>query len=144
MTAPNYWLGVVSQSHVARGVAGGFAQLCHGKSAPLRRMSPGDWLIYYSPKTDMDGGEPLQMFTAIGRVAGGKIYEHRMTADFVPFRRDVAYVPSTPAPIQPLIGELSFIKDPKRWGYPLRAGHIALTQRDFSLIAKAMGAAIHG
>ncbi len=40
----------------------------HGKAAPLRRMSKGDWLIYYSPKTDMNDGEPLQQFTAIGQV----------------------------------------------------------------------------
>jgi hypothetical protein len=44
-----YWIGVVSESHVKLGVEGGFAQLCHGKSAPLRRMREGDWLIYYSP-----------------------------------------------------------------------------------------------
>ncbi|TDM67930.1 EVE domain-containing protein, partial [Lactobacillus crispatus] len=24
------WLGVVSRTHVRRGLAGGFAQLCHG------------------------------------------------------------------------------------------------------------------
>ena len=44
-----YWLGVVSRAHVERGVAGGFAQLCHGRAAPLARMQTGDWLIYYSP-----------------------------------------------------------------------------------------------
>lgn len=54
-----YWIGVVSASHVSRGVQGGFAQLCHGKSAPLQRMRPGDWLIYYSPRTDMKEGETL-------------------------------------------------------------------------------------
>jgi len=27
----NYWIGVVSRSHVLRGVAGGFAQMNHGK-----------------------------------------------------------------------------------------------------------------
>jgi hypothetical protein len=31
------WLGVVSYAHVRTGVAGGFAQLCHGKAQPLRR-----------------------------------------------------------------------------------------------------------
>ena len=48
--AVRYWIGVVSRDHVMTGVAGGFAQVGHGKSAPLRRMSAGDWLIYYSPK----------------------------------------------------------------------------------------------
>ncbi|HYW82878.1 MAG TPA: EVE domain-containing protein, partial [Spirochaetia bacterium] len=52
-----YWIGVVSLSHVQKGVAGGYAQLGHGKAAPLRRLQAGDWFIYYSPKTDMEHGE---------------------------------------------------------------------------------------
>jgi len=139
-----YWIGVVSLSHVQRGVAGGFAQLCHGKAAPLRRMGVGDWLMYYSPKTDMSDGEPLQMFTAVGRVTGVAVYQHAMTPEFVPFRRDVAYRKCRPAPIQPLIPQLSFIRDAKRWGYPFRTGHIEVTQRDFQLIAEAMAVRTDG
>lgn len=37
-----YWIGVVSKNHVLRGVEGGFAQVGHGKGAPLRRMAPGE------------------------------------------------------------------------------------------------------
>ena len=136
----NYWIGVVSLSHVLRGVAGGFAQVGHGKAAPLRRMSKGDWLVYYSPKTDMENGEPLQQFTAIGQVVGESVYEHRMGPDFVPSRLDVKYLKSKQAPIAPLIPELSFIKDPKRWGFPFRRGHIEMTEADFRLIASAMKA----
>jgi len=137
-----YWFGVVSKSHVERGVAGGFAQLCHGKASPLRRMATGDWLIYYSPKTDMQNGTPLQAFTAIGKVVGEVPYEFRMSPDFVPFRRDIAYLPASPAPIQLLVDQLSFIRDPKRWGYPFRTGQIEITESDFRLIAAAMGARI--
>lgn len=139
---PRYWIGVVSQSHVARGVAGGFAQLCHGKAAPLKRMQVGDWLVYYSPKTEMTDGEPLQCFTAIGKVVGNDVYEFAMTPEFVPYRRDIAYLPCTAAPIQPLIPQLSFIKDPKRWGYPFRMGQIEMTRQDCELIAKAMGVSL--
>ena len=133
-----FWIGVVSQSHVERGVAGGFAQVCHGKAAPLRRMSMGDWFVYYSPKTDMTDGKPLQMFTALGKVVGESVYEYDMTPDFVPYRRDIAYFESTPAAIHPLIPQLSFIRDPKRWGYPFRVGHFEMTEDDFQLIAHAM------
>ncbi|MEJ1231140.1 MAG: EVE domain-containing protein [Galbitalea sp.] len=42
------WLGVVSRSHVERGVDLGIAQVMHGKRAGLARMKPGDWLVYYS------------------------------------------------------------------------------------------------
>lgn len=138
-----YWIGVVSLSHVERGVAGGFAQLCHGKAAPLQRMSIGDWLVYYSPKTDMTDGEPLQMFTAIGKVIDESIYEYRMSEDFVPFRRNIGYLKCKPAAIQPLIPKLSFIKDPKRWGYPFRTGHFEITKQDWQLIAQAMGVSIN-
>ena len=63
-----YWIGVASRDHVARGVAGGFCQLCHGKAQPLQRMSAGDWIIYYSPKEEFDGNTPCQRFTAIGEI----------------------------------------------------------------------------
>ncbi|WP_242596564.1 hypothetical protein [Enterococcus plantarum] len=34
----NSWIGVASKNNVEIGVAGGFCQLCHGKSAPLGRF----------------------------------------------------------------------------------------------------------
>jgi hypothetical protein len=135
-----YWIGVVSLSHVQRGVAGGYAQVSHGKAAPLRRLHAGDWLIYYSPKTDMANGESLQRFTAIGRVKDDRVYEFAMTRDFVPFRRDIAYVACKATPIQPLIPRLSFIKDPARWGHPFRRGLVEITRKDFELIATEMEA----
>lgn len=88
-----FWIGVVSASHVKHGEMGGFAQFCHGKSAPLRKMQAGDWLIYYSPRTDMTNGEPLQAFTAIGEVADDKVYKYQMSESFVPFRRNISYMP---------------------------------------------------
>lgn len=135
-----FWIGVASQSHVAIGVQGGFAQLSHGKAAPLRRLHAGDWLIYYSPKTRLDGGEPLQAFTAIGRVVDDVIYQHEMSPDFIPHRRDVQYyLRCHEAPIQPLIERLDFIRDKQRWGYPFRQGLIEISEQDFLTIAESMG-----
>ncbi len=71
----NYWIGVVSRSHVQRGVAGGFAQMNHGKQAPLKRMKAGDGLIYYSPRESYPDGAPLQAFTALGFIRTGQVYE---------------------------------------------------------------------
>lgn len=134
-----YWIGVVSRAHVQGGVAGGFAQLCHGKERPLRRMRMGNWLIYYSPRTEREGGAPIQSFTAIGRVAADDVYPFAMSEAFVPFRRDVRYLPCREAPIAPLLDRLSFIKDKVRWGYPFRTGHFEVAASDFALIAEAMG-----
>lgn len=136
--AARYWIGVVSKNHVQRGVAGGFAQLGHGKRAPLARMKAGDWLIYYSPKIAMDGDEPCQAFTAIGQVKTGEIYEGNMGGGFVPNRLDIDYKECVDAPIQPLIEKLTFIEDPKRWGYKFRFGHFEIDNADFKLIGSAM------
>jgi hypothetical protein len=73
--AAKYWLAVASADHVQLGVAGGFAQLGHGKSTGLERMRPGDWFIYYSPTTKMGGGQRLQAFTALGQVLDEPIYK---------------------------------------------------------------------
>ena len=135
---PRYWIGVVSRQHVLRGVAGGFAQIGHGKAAPLRRMKVGDWLIYYSPVETLDEAAPCRRFTAIGRVRGADVYQVDMGGGFLPFRRDVAYRPATEAPIAPLIAALDFIPDKKRWGFPFRRGILAIGAADFGRIAAAM------
>ena len=138
-----YWIGVVSREHVLRGVAGGFAQVGHGKDAPLRRMAPGDWLFYYSPKTSLDGGEPLQAFTAAGRIAEGDVYQAEMAPGFTPWRRDVVYAPDArEAPIAPLRERLSFVAGNANWGMVFRRGHLEIPEADALLIAEAMGIAL--
>ena len=84
-----FWVGVVSENHVKRGVDGGFCQVCHGKGGPLKRMKKGDYLLYYSPKIDLDSDQKLQAFTAVGKMTGDEVYQFEMAPDFIPFRRDV-------------------------------------------------------
>lgn len=138
----NFWIGVVSRSHVLRGLAGGFAQMNHGKQAPLKRMKAGDGLIYYSPREAYPDGKPLQAFTAMGRIRNGRVYPHDMSAEgvpgFVPWRMDVDYWPSEPAPIRPLIECLDFIVDKRHWGAVFRYGQIKISAQDFDRIACAM------
>ena len=40
--------------------------------------------------------------------------------------------------IRPLVERLSFIRDPKRWGYAFRFGHLEMSREDFELIASQM------
>jgi hypothetical protein len=138
-TGRRFWIGVASRDHVRKGVAGGFAQLGHGKRAPLVRLAPGDWIVYYSPRTQFRVGEPCQRFTAIGQVSAGDVYPFRMSDDFVPCRRAVRFLRAGEAPIQPLLQELQCIRDKRRWGYIFRRGHLEISQQDFGLIATAMG-----
>ncbi len=133
-----YWIGVVSRQHVLKGVAGGFAQVCHGKKRPLARMKTGDYLIYYSPKETMQGNEKCQKFTALGQIAGNKPYEFDMGEGFVPFRLDVEYHPCTEAPIAPLLPLLSFTRSSSNWGGKFRFGLFEISKEDFEIIAEAM------
>jgi len=121
-----------------RGVVGGFIQANHGKAAPVKRMQAGDWVLFYSPKLEYDKPDKLQCFTAICRIADGEIYEHDMGDGFVPFRRNVTFVPAQDFSILPLIQDLTFIKDKTHWGAPFRFGTLQIPEEDFRLIASKM------
>ena len=136
---PKFWIGVASREHVWRGVEGGFCQLGHGKHAPVKSLQPGDWIIYYSPRETMAPGPPLQAFTALGVIADREPYFVEMSADFSAWRRDVVWREAHEAPITPLLGQLGFIKDKARWGYPFRRGSFTVALEDFAVIAAAMG-----
>lgn len=134
-----YWLGVVSQEHVQRGVQGGFAQVCHGKRGPLEQMKAGDWLIYYSPRVALDRPEKCQAFTAIGILKKGATYQVQMTPDFRPFRRDVKYFPCREVSLLEVFDRLLLTKNRRSWGMQLRRGLLELEGQDFMLLAESMG-----
>jgi hypothetical protein len=133
-----FWIGVASREHVKRGEAEGFCQLCHGKAQPLKRMSVGEWIIYYPPKELFGQNEPCQKFTSIGEVVGSEVYQHAMAPGFTPYRRDVRFLPCKEVKIRPLIEKLSFIKNKKQWGYAFRFGYLEIPEEDFQLIASCM------
>jgi len=105
------WINTISRDHVQKGVKGGFTQAGHGKQTGLKRLKKGDWIVFYSPKTSYQDGEPLQAFTAIGRIKDDELYQVEMAPGFVPWRRNVEFMECREVPIKPLIGGLSFIKD---------------------------------
>ena len=130
----------MSRDHVLRGVALGIAQIGHGKKGGLQRMTPGDHLVYYSPRESLGDGAPLQAFTAIGRVADDEVWQAD-EGDVRPWRRRVVYDTSAvEAPIRPLIGVLELTQGPS-WGVRLRRGLLEVSPADFALIANAMGSA---
>jgi hypothetical protein len=133
-----YWIIVVSKDHIVRGIAGGFIQANHGKAAPLKKMGVGDGIICYSPKVSYSGNEPLQAFTAIGEIADDNVYQHQVSEDFIPYRRNVNYYSCNDTPITPLISELSFITDKHSWGFKFRLGFFEIPEKDFKLISAAM------
>jgi hypothetical protein len=134
MDAHNCWIAAIAQQDALAGVAGGY-----GKAGPLERMRAGDGFVVYSPRVTWPNGEPLQAFTAIGRVCTGIVYRAGGGAGPGPFRIAVEYFPAAPAPIRPLIDALSFIRNKAHWGAAFRFGFIKVPAEDFALLASAMG-----
>jgi EVE domain len=135
-----YWINTVSRDHVLVGVSGGFTQANHGKATGVRRLARGDLVAFYSPRMSYPDGEPLQYFTAIGRVIDDSPYQADMSPDFHPWRRQMQFAECREAPIRDLIGDLAFIKDKTRWGMPFRRGLFEIDVEDFARIADAMDA----
>ncbi|GAB2466981.1 hypothetical protein HD599_000343 [Conyzicola lurida] len=144
MTAPEprYWIDTVSLDHVETAVRGGFTQSDHGANTRLRNMAAGDHMVFYSPRTSLQGGTPVQQFTALGVVTGTESYQAVVSDDFRPWRLDVEYEESTPADAKPLVPLLSFVTDKQHWGMPFRRGLFTIPAADFAVIADAMGARV--
>ncbi|HSV54541.1 MAG TPA: EVE domain-containing protein [Burkholderiaceae bacterium] len=140
----NNWIAVASAEHARRGRddrTGGYMQVCHGKLAPIKRVLPGDRVAYYAPALTMGGRDGYQSFVSIGIVQLGEPYAFDMGAGFVPYRRDVAYLPAREAPITPLLDAFEFVEDRRRWGYKFRFGLFSVSDNDMRLIAQSMGVA---
>jgi hypothetical protein len=133
-----YWVIVASKDHLQRGMKGGFIQANHGKSAPLKRMHAGDWVVFYSPKVEFEKPEKLQAFTAVCKILDEEIYQQDMDGGFIPFRRNVRFLISKEVSIQPLIPALTFIKDKTHWGAPFRFGTLEIPEVDFQKITEQM------
>ena len=136
-----YWILVAARDHVQRGLSGGICQANHGKEAAIRRMKKGDGVLFYSPRVKFGEDEKCQKFTAIGDIPDDLVYQVHLQDGFSPFRRRVAFRPCAEAPIEPLIPELSFIKNKKSWGYLFRFGMFQIPREDFVKIASAMSPA---
>lgn len=140
----SFWLAVASADHVRRGRREGFMQVSHGKATPLRRIRPGDGVVYYSPSGVYGEKDGLRSFTAIGVVREGEPYRGDMGGGFTPFRRDVDWADASEAPIAPLLDQLELTAGKQNWGYQLRFGLLKIGEADFAVIASAMGANLPG
>ena len=68
------------------------------------------------------------------------VYQVDMGSGFHPFRRDIDWVATEQAPIKPLLDRLELTKGQHNWGHKFRFGLVAISERDMSVIAEAMGA----
>ena len=137
------WLAIAAAEHVAIGRNAGFMQVSHGKASPLRRILPGDRIVYYSPNRRYSPShasrdkDRLQSFTALGTVKEGVPYRADMGDCFQPYRRDVAWHDAAETPLARLKRRLAFTQVPN-WGYRLRQGLVEISEQDMTIIAEAM------
>jgi hypothetical protein len=137
---PRCWIAVVPKVGVERCLAGGFAMFAHGRHDAVKRTSGGEWLVYYSPRTLLKGGEEIRAFTAIGKFTEREPYEAEMTPGRVGWRRDCAFEKGAhEADVYPLLDELSFIRDRTHWGLFFHRSLFSVSRDDFARIAAAMG-----
>ena len=130
-----FWVGVVSKEHVLRGVEGSFCQVCHGKKAPLNRMKKGDYLLYYSPKYQLNGQEKLQAFTAVGKILDDTAYQVEMSEGFFPFRRDVSYY----QPVKDChIEQVRTHPEWRQYASQIRYGHFEVSKEFFLYVFEQM------
>jgi hypothetical protein len=133
-----YWINTVSRDHVRAGIEGGFTQANHGRATNLRRLSAGDLMAFYSPRTAYPSGAALQRFTAIGQVLDAEPYQAEMTPSFHPWRRRIRFLPTQETPAAALLDHLEFIGDRRHWGVVFRRGLFEIGIGDFQRIARAM------
>ncbi len=115
-------------------------QVCHGKCAPLKRVAAGDRVVYYAPTLTFGRKDKCQSFVSIGLVQAGQPYAFDMGGGFVPFRRDVCYVPARETSILPLLDRFEFVENRARWGYKFRFGLFKISDDDMRLITQEMEA----
>ena len=142
----NYWIGVAVAAHVRAAVNGGFAQLGHGRHASVKALELDDWIVFYSPRENLDGNEPVQAFTALGRVTSREPYlsDQVMTGGDRAWRVDVEYEEEAqPTSVRPLLDRLSMTRERGRhWGMAFRQSRVQATEEDLRIIAEAMGATL--
>ena len=101
-------------------------------------MEKGDYIIYYSGRQTLDKPDKCQEFTALGKVIDNEIYQYQVSKDFCPSRRNIEYLSCKDTSILPLIDDLYFIQNKKKWGYPFCFGFFEINKHDFDLISTQM------
>ena len=133
-----YWINTISKDHVMVGKESGFVQAGHGKKASVEKLQADDYMIFYSPKTSLENGKPVQAFTAVAKIKERDVYQAVVNENFKPYRRDAKYELCREVSIRPLIEQLEFITNKQHWGLRFRSGLFEINQHDFELIYQMM------
>ncbi|MNW10365.1 hypothetical protein D3C71_2075660 [compost metagenome] len=61
-----------------------------------------------------------------------------MSENFIPYRRNIRYVPCKKVSIRSLLDKLQFTRNQRNWGNAFRFGQFEITKDDFLLLAYEM------
>ncbi|WP_424968040.1 EVE domain-containing protein [Dinoroseobacter sp. S375] len=149
-----YWIGLAERDSVHAAVANGVCVFSGGKASPVRKLEPGDGILYYSPH-ESAGGAVLECFTAVGEVvddapwtqnwtqicAGGPYLSqgaaHQSGLTWV---RRCDYDAVGEVSVRPLLSELRFVAQPRHWGRTFHRGQMEIGAADFFRIADRLRA----
>ena len=128
-----FWIGVACRDHVKRCKESGSAQLGHGNQIAVKNLKRGDWIAYYSPTSELGGGDKVQAFTSIGRIISDEAYQVEQNEHFHPWRVDVEFEEAAKeTPIRPLLEDLDLTRGRgSKWGMPFGAGKIKAQTQTF-------------
>lgn len=101
----------------------------HGKRAPLARMSVGDRIFVYSPKTTFPDGDPFQAIAIIGIVTGAGPEPSAVIPGGFRLRADLREI--EPIALAQLRGHLPTSR--------LRSGCFELARDDADAISRLLG-----
>jgi hypothetical protein len=151
-----YWIGLAERDSVHAAVANGVCLFSGGLAAPLRRLQPGDGVLYYSPH-ETSRGAPLECFTAVGEVtddapwtqnwtqlcAGGPFLSRGAVSAVgtgLTWVRKCDYDAVGEVSVRPLLSSLAFVAQPRHWGKTFRRGQLEISAADFFAIADRLRA----
>lgn len=132
-----HFIGVVHRAQTRTARDRGFVAFSHGDESAVRRLSPGDTVIYYAPKSDFDG-DPVRAFVAPAEVTGEAPHRTDYPGGRTAWVRAATFAKVREVPVRPLLDRLSFVRDPRHWGLAFRRGKFSITPDDHALIAGLM------
>jgi len=133
-----FWITVEDREPVLDQQNAGEISLGDGSREANNRLNRGDFVIVYSPmEGDPDDDEPVENFVAIGRVADD-VSHGAPGGNDDRFCRKLAYLACVETPAEPLMGELTFIRDPDDWRGTFANQLRRIDNNDFLVIAEAI------
>ena len=136
-----YLIGVAHRAQVMIARDAGFVAFSHGREAAVRRLSIGDRVVYYSPKSDFEG-TPVRAFTALATVTGDAPKSRDFGMGKEGWIRDADFAEVRETPVKQLLDDLGFVTNKTHWGMAFRQGKFTIEESDFNRIAEVMGVSL--